>query len=334
MTPDPHASSQSAGGFLLPCGLRVVPGGLSAEPVKLTFCQWHNRRFTAPDGTPDGEKILAHRGRMTQFRYGTTTYGRKATVWPLQWAAVCTFESKVFVIDIDDLQEFLATRTARCVGPAQAMSRRGDRCHILADGRGLVKSLWPRHGPIAGGDILANGWVPCPGSEHWTGMPYEPVLDPYGRFPVMPGTTELLAAIKADQDDEKARRRAERQARGGSVVPQVRCVPQSRIADGRISANAVDAEAIMAEGAPVSERNDTYHKLACSRFRRHGTGPDGNAAVLGELRAAWEAGETAGMPWTEVLGLGRSARRFIAEQEAAERLLMTQWQAYVSGAAR
>ena len=62
----------------------------------------------------------------------------------------------------------------------------------------------------------------------------------------------------------------------------------------------IDAEQIIAHGAEPGKRNNTYYKLACSRYRRHSTSPEGAAVVLDEVRAAWEAGDRTGLPWTEV----------------------------------
>src|SRR5271157_166238 len=94
---------------------------------------------------------------------------------------------------------------------------------------------------------------------------------------------------------------------------------------------AIDADAVMTSGAEPGTRNNTYYKLACSRYRRHGTGMEGAATVLAEVRAAWEAGDRTGMPWTEVLTSIASARRFITGQEQAERMLLAQWRAYNAG---
>ena len=98
--------------------------------------------------------------------------------------------------------------------------------------------------------------------------------------------------------------------------------------------DGVDAEKIMANGAETGKRNTTYYRLACSRYRRHGTGLEGAAAVLDEVRTAWEAGDRTGMPWTEVAGSIASARRFIEGQEQAERVLLAQWRAYNAGGRR
>jgi hypothetical protein len=96
----------------------------------------------------------------------------------------------------------------------------------------------------------------------------------------------------------------------------------------------VDAAKIIASGAEAGTRNDTLHKLACSRFRRHGTDPAGAAAVLDEVRTAWQAGDTSGLPWAEVLTLLASARKFIDRQQAAERAALAQWRAYIAGGRR
>ena len=87
----------------------------------------------------------------------------------------------------------------------------------------------------------------------------------------------------------------------------------------------VDAEQVMANGAEAGRRNTTYYKLACSRYRKHGTDLQGAAEVLAEVRQAWLAGDTAGMPWREVTTAIASARRFIEKQEAIERRALIMW---------
>ena len=91
------------------------------------------------------------------------------------------------------------------------------------------------------------------------------------------------------------------------------------------SGDGIDAEQIIARGAEPGSRNDTLHRLACSRYRRYGTGPAGAAAVLDDVRTAWLAGDTAGLPWGEVLTLVASARRYIEGQQQAERRAYAAW---------
>jgi hypothetical protein len=57
---------------------------------------------------------------------------------------------------------------------------------------------WPVQGPIAGADIKSKGFIPWPGSEHYSGERYE--LTGFGRGPaVVPAWPELMAAILADR---------------------------------------------------------------------------------------------------------------------------------------
>ena len=101
------------------------------------------------------------------------------------------------------------------------------------------------------------------------------------------------------------------------------------------SGDGIDAEKIMAHRR--RDRQAQHHATTSSRaagIAKHGTGPEGAVEVLAEVRAAWEAGDTAGMPWRELLTSVASARRFIQKQEQAERVLLAQWQAYISGGRR
>jgi hypothetical protein len=90
----------------------------------------------------------------------------------------------------------------------------------------------------------------------------------------------------------------------------------------------------MAHGAPIGERNKTLYRLACSRYRRHGTSGPGAALVLEELRRAWLAGDTMGMGWREVETIAWSARCFIERAEAAEREFAAMVLAQLTGGAR
>lgn len=99
----------------------------------------------------------------------------------------------------------------------------------------------------------------------------------------------------------------------------------SPVGSGSGTWNDIDAEQIMTYGAAVGERNRTLYRLACSRYRKHGTGPDGCAEVIEELRQAWQASGTAGMPWREVLTIAQSARRFIEQREHEETAAMASY---------
>jgi hypothetical protein len=54
--------------------------------------------------------------------------------------------------------------------------------------------------------IKSNGFIPWPGSTHYSGERYEPVLHADGNWHLIEATPWLIAAILADQADEKARR--------------------------------------------------------------------------------------------------------------------------------
>ncbi|MGH3300403.1 MAG: bifunctional DNA primase/polymerase [Streptosporangiaceae bacterium] len=78
-------------------------------------------------------------------------------------------------------------------------------------------------------------------------------------------------------------------------------------------------------GIEVGQRNDTLYRLACSRYRYHGTGPEASLRVIEEVRAVYDVSDHAGMGWHEVLVIIQSARKFIESREAAE---LAQWTAY------
>ena len=87
----------------------------------------------------------------------------------------------------------------------------------------------------------------------------------------------------------------------------------------------IDAEQVMAHGARSASATTTYYRLACSRYRRHGTSLEGAAEVLAEVRSAWLAGDTTGFTERELLVCVESARKFIEKQQAAERRAFVMW---------
>jgi hypothetical protein len=74
-------------------------------------------------------------------------------------------------------------------------------------------------------------------------------------------------------------------------------------------------------GLPVGARNDTLLKVACSRYRFHGTGPSGHAAVMADIGAVLAATDCTGFGLYEIAATVDRARRFIEEQEQAEQQL-------------
>ena len=72
------------------------------------------------------------------------------------------------------------------------------------------------------------------------------------------------------------------------------------------------------QGAEVGNRNRTMYVMACSLYRKLGTGPDAASEVLGRLREVWDKTDKTDFRWSEVLTCAESARRFIERQMAAE----------------
>jgi hypothetical protein len=113
---------------------------------------------------------------------------------------------------------FLDTRTAALIGRQHALTTRGpDHYHILLDCRAIPPQDWPRQRPIAGADIKTNGFIPVPGSWHYSGEQYELTdFGKHGRPGYVTAWPELIEAIKADQDDlARARRAGGAQGGGG-----------------------------------------------------------------------------------------------------------------------
>ena len=186
--------------------IHIPPDG--SGPLKPTLARWYNkkrRRHDDHDGwTEWWVKSLAHTGPVTQFAYGTNT----PSPWNgrFQKCQVCSIVSGAIAVDADG-PEFASTRTARFITPELAFTRRCEfHWHALIDSRLVPAQDWPGQGPIAGGDIKSAGWIPVPGSRHWTDDLYELAHDP---AMIVPATPALMAAIIADRADEDARRRAQ-----------------------------------------------------------------------------------------------------------------------------
>jgi hypothetical protein len=170
------------------------------EPLKRTTARWYNkrRRVHGLDGewTDRWDKTLAHRGEMTQFRYGTDT----PSTWRgrFQVCLICTRQSGAIAVDVDYPDEYATTRTGRLIGRPHAFTTRGERYHVLIDARFVPAQDWPVQGPIAGGDIKSNGWIPVPGCVHFSGEIYRKASSPVMIVPAWPGLIEAMSADRAD----------------------------------------------------------------------------------------------------------------------------------------
>jgi hypothetical protein len=268
-------------------------------PFKPTTARWLNRehRVRSHDGgrTSRWSKVLAHTGRYEQFAYGTDT----ESDWRahgLQKCLICSPQSGLIVVDVDDEQAFAGTRTGKLLGRQHALSTRGQGFHVAIDARDVPEADWPRQGPIAGGDIKSKGFVPVPGCWHYSGDRYE--LTDFGRNG--PGMVrswpELIAAMLADLDGQR-----DRNSGGGNGGGE------GGGHDGEIAAEVLK---MVLRGLTKEQRYAEWVKIAVPRdpdwpytaddFERH----DGSAVRKAEQiraeegsmdpgAAAWAAGEQA-----------------------------------------
>jgi hypothetical protein len=189
------------------------------DRLVFTTARWCNRR--KDDGR--WSKVLAHTGPYTQFRYATDTadpgYFRHrwqdGTDGPLQLAIICSRWSGVFAIDVDNPFAWAGSATAQLLSHADAFTVRGSGFHILVDARHL-REMFPVQGATVWGDLKAHGFVPVPGSWHYSGMPYAPTGRPVVR--ATPGLIEAAMADRAEADETARATLAWLEAEG--VIPR------------------------------------------------------------------------------------------------------------------
>jgi hypothetical protein len=181
-----------------------MTAGLRPEPLRLTFARWYNvKKITGHDhdGMPveKWDKKLAHNGSLTQFAYGSDTpseWGRR-----VQRGIIAALHTGVIVIDVDDWAWFALTPLGRALAARglPASHRGPDRCHYVLDARGVPPGRWPAQHALYGdkdiGHCKSAGFVPVPGSEHGSGVLYEPVLNAAGLADVIIVDEELLGLI-------------------------------------------------------------------------------------------------------------------------------------------
>ena len=188
-----------------PAGGAEYTNGQFAGPLRLTFGRWFNRRVVYKD-PHDGEhaerwsKVLAHRGQYADlFAYGTDT----DSDWNRSDLQVCTIHAPntgTIGVDVDAADEYLARcPLAAFIRREHAVSTRGGGWHVVVDMRGVPRDQWPTQGPVPGGDLKANGFLPVPGSTHYSGERYEPVIWPGNRVYFVTCTPQILAAMHASR---------------------------------------------------------------------------------------------------------------------------------------
>ena len=250
--------------------MTALPQPQQREPLRLTLGQWHNHRITTTDirgeRTERWVKKLAHTGQLSQFAYGTKTpseWNRR----DLQVCIICTRQTGVFAIDVDDAAEYASTELARYASREQAISERGDRYHILVDARQVPPDLWPGQGEIRGAnglhaaDIKSNGWVPVPGSRHYSDELYKPVLHD-GKTRITPCTPQILTAITAGRQQAPSAQVSGHGNGGGH--------------DGEIAAQVLGwvrqgmaKEAVYAEWLKIATPRDPAWPFERGDFERH-----------------------------------------------------------------
>jgi hypothetical protein len=174
---------------------------VSEERFRFTTFRWANQ---LNDVGKYSKVPLMRRGfAYADFACGTDTPEQwrpfRPADAPVQIGLICSPQTGLLVIDIDDPDEYADTRTAGLLGRDDAMSTRGAGFHIGIDMRGIPPARWPRQGKIPGADIKAAGFVPVPSSLHWRGEPYAPRWDADGLPRLVPVTEKILGVLRADR---------------------------------------------------------------------------------------------------------------------------------------
>jgi Bifunctional DNA primase/polymerase, N-terminal len=206
--------------------------------------------------------------------------------------------------------------------------------------RGCPPDQLPRsplvHTPSGG----QHAWLRTP--DHATPVPERPGILPGvdvkgdGGLVVAPPSMQLIMPVTRDREQSGAQPvpvayswaggtcPCEAPPAPGWLLPWLASAPATG-QPGQVAGDDLDVGQLTQTGAPVGERNRTYYRLACSLFRKLGTSGPGPAVVIESVRRAWQAGDTNGMPWSEILVICESARRFIERQQASEEALYNRY---------
>lgn len=185
-------------------------------PFRLTTARWHvsykkirrteinGKRWT--ENNPQKAVCLIGNGIYDQIAYGTDTPCNRHNGCQVAW--ICSPLSQFLVIDVDS-EEFESTPLGEHLtehGYRPISTRGADRGlpnrHYAVDMRPMA-GRWVTQGPIIGGDIKSNGFVPMPSSTHPCGDSYEPQLDEDGNLEIIDCTQELYALLLQAREDRK-----------------------------------------------------------------------------------------------------------------------------------
>jgi hypothetical protein len=92
-----------------------------------------------------------------------------------------------------------------------------------------------------------------------------------------------------------------------------------------------DLEDLAEHGLAPGERNTGLYRLACSRYRKHGTSHSGEAIVRSELETVIAATDQAGFSRTEIERTIASAREWVRQQEADDLRTLSSWESWLGG---
>jgi hypothetical protein len=191
-----------------------------AEPFRFTTGRWYNK----PRDDGGYAKAPAYREGFTydDFGYGTDTpAGFTPSDWNgvpdealVQHSLICSPSACFLAIDVDYPEHLPGSATGEHVSWADAISVRGTRFHAGLDMRGVSEQDWPAQGRTAWGDVKAAGFIPVPGSVHYTGELYAPSAS--WHLKILTATPELLAALRQDRGDHALARLNDARSRLGA----------------------------------------------------------------------------------------------------------------------
>jgi hypothetical protein len=277
---DHHDTALTSGGANPPAGRFIF-----------TTFRWANQLSQAGEWA---KVPLMRRGfAFADFTCGTDTPHQWAPFnppqAPVQIGLICSPQVHLLAVDVDHPDEFAGTRTAGLLGRDDAMTTRGAGFHIGLDMRGVHPARWPRQGKIAGADIKAAGFVPLPGSVHYSGQLYAPHRVTAGQLPyLVPASDEILAALLADRSacTQVPRAAVPGGSSGGSPILDgemaaavLRCVMQGRS----------EAECYQLWRALAAERQDPAEPFTDADFARHYRNAPAKAARYKAAEAGWFA---------------------------------------------
>lgn len=186
-----------------PTTLRISHNVAESNPFQVTVIPWRNKWV---DGK-GWQKSFARKGAIASYPAGTITPcqdNRRSREEREQPGALCAPHTGLLIVECDHEEEFPELGLLPTV-----RSSRG--YHYWIDARGIPAADWPTQGPITGGDVKSNGFVPMPGCDHWSGVKYEAVNSELNT-----ATPELMSKLRQLRAEEDSQLKHTRAGGGGS----------------------------------------------------------------------------------------------------------------------